>query len=480
MKNYLKNNYLYYFLAVFIILSLFILTKTTFAQNELEDRLSGRILLQVEDHGEAWYLNPKTLERSFLGRPDDAFRVMREEGLGISNTNLDRIPISLDHNVKKDSDGDGLSDAFENAIGTDPDTSDTDGDGYEDYTELENDYNPNGKNRLGLDKSYAQGQKGRIFLAVERNGEAWYIYPGDSKRYFLGRPDDAFQLMRSKGLGISNKSLNQIRTKAQNQNQNGQSENADDRGNGAQSQDRDQDQSNNDSQDESEENNDEVNSNSEIFKKINDSGFDMDILNCNEGKEFKYSTKQLLPFIAGYYNSENEVKILNKLEDDMCEIQIETWGSYEMPTDFNDQEIAEYITSNAFDLFETEDQLKFAITAKLSELEADERFNYLFTEDDGEAIIDKHAENYDPNQTFIDWFKIKLNSMMEDVGDTIDFDETDRFTNICSGEEENLLQYFIDQSNGNMSASCSMGSSETVCTYNDNVTCTQATQVVEN
>jgi len=38
----------------------------------MDEKLSGRILLQVEDEGQAWYVEPETGERAFLGRPQDA------------------------------------------------------------------------------------------------------------------------------------------------------------------------------------------------------------------------------------------------------------------------------------------------------------------------------------------------------------------------------------------------------------------------
>lgn len=49
---------------------------------------AGRILLQVENSGEAWYVNPSDLKRYYLGRPSDAIRIMRELSLGISRENL--------------------------------------------------------------------------------------------------------------------------------------------------------------------------------------------------------------------------------------------------------------------------------------------------------------------------------------------------------------------------------------------------------
>ena len=43
----------------------------------LEEKLSGKIVLQVEQNGEAWYINPNNYKRYFLGRPNDAFALMR-------------------------------------------------------------------------------------------------------------------------------------------------------------------------------------------------------------------------------------------------------------------------------------------------------------------------------------------------------------------------------------------------------------------
>jgi len=54
----------------------------------LTNRLSGRILLQIEEKGEAWYVEPTTKAKHFMGRPADAFSMMREFGLGISENNF--------------------------------------------------------------------------------------------------------------------------------------------------------------------------------------------------------------------------------------------------------------------------------------------------------------------------------------------------------------------------------------------------------
>jgi len=180
------------------------------ASNSLSNKLKGKILLQVEDRGQAWYVNPANQKRYYMGRPEEAFDLMRNLGVGISNENLEKIPVADSNLGGNDSDGDGLSDEAEDSVGTNKYKADSDDDGHNDRTEVLNGYNPNGSGREGIDSSFAKSQAGRIFLQVERNGEAWYVNPDDNKRYFLKRPSDAFNVMRSLGLGITNTNLDQI------------------------------------------------------------------------------------------------------------------------------------------------------------------------------------------------------------------------------------------------------------------------------
>lgn len=78
---------------------LLVLATQPIQAQSLAQTLSGKILLQVEENGEAWYVFPDTNERYFLGRPADAFRVMRDLGLGISTDNLISIPIAADSKI---------------------------------------------------------------------------------------------------------------------------------------------------------------------------------------------------------------------------------------------------------------------------------------------------------------------------------------------------------------------------------------------
>lgn len=132
----------------------------------LADDLSGRILIQTERNGEGWYVYPKTKQRYYLGRPTSAFAVMKQLGLGITDANLAKIPVA-------------------------------------------------GSSETG-DANLRKQLSGYILIQTERNGEGWYVYPKDQKRYALGRPTNAFNVMKQLGLGITNQNLAEI-TAAPNQ-----------------------------------------------------------------------------------------------------------------------------------------------------------------------------------------------------------------------------------------------------------------------
>jgi len=132
----------------------------------LYNRLKGKIILKVEEHGEAYYIHPTKQEMYYLGRPDDAFRIMREQGIGITNIDLVKIPPSIEDEL---------------------------------------DINK-------VDYIFTNKHKGKIFLQVEEHGEAYYVYPDNGLRYYLGRPADAFRIMRELGLGISNDNFSLLST----------------------------------------------------------------------------------------------------------------------------------------------------------------------------------------------------------------------------------------------------------------------------
>lgn len=119
---------------------------------DLTNRLRGKILLQVEDLGQAWYVNPVDGIRHYMKDGAKAYRIMRDLGIGITNTDLDKV-----------------------------------------------------MNDLTFSRKY----KGKIFLQVEDLGQAYYI-DFEGKAHFLKDGAAAYQIMRDLGLGITNNDLSKI------------------------------------------------------------------------------------------------------------------------------------------------------------------------------------------------------------------------------------------------------------------------------
>jgi len=180
------------------------------AGNSLAKRLAGRILLRVEGRGEAYYISPQNYKKYYLANGEKAYGIMRFLGIGITNENLAKIPVASDRLSGLDSDGDGLPDNLEIALGSDSFNKDSDGDGFNDYEEVLNGYNPIGSGKIKHDLNFAKKNAGKIFLQVENKGEAWYVNPVDNKRYYLADGDVAYNVMRYLSLGATNINIDSI------------------------------------------------------------------------------------------------------------------------------------------------------------------------------------------------------------------------------------------------------------------------------
>ncbi|MEI7620825.1 MAG: hypothetical protein WCJ57_04645 [Candidatus Falkowbacteria bacterium] len=178
---------------------------------DISGRLKGYIVLQTQSHGEAWYINPRDSKRYYLKDGAEAYKLMSRLGYGITNAGLNKVKTGfLSKVVYLDSDNDQLADKMEESFGTDINKADSDGDNYSDGAEVKSDYNPLGAGKLPIDLSFAGKQKGKILLQVEKQGQAWYVDPRDSKRYYMADGDSAYGVMRYLGLGITNEDLETI------------------------------------------------------------------------------------------------------------------------------------------------------------------------------------------------------------------------------------------------------------------------------
>jgi len=144
----------------------------------LTERLSGRILLQVEEHGEAWYINQDEGVRYYMKDGEVAYQMMREFGLGITNQDLAKIP--------------DMTSYWEETSEQTKDTSQ--------YSSTCN------TNEL------AGRLAGRILLQTEEHGEAYYVDPVSCNKTYMKDGDAAYTIMRYLGLGITNKDIRKIPT----------------------------------------------------------------------------------------------------------------------------------------------------------------------------------------------------------------------------------------------------------------------------
>lgn len=117
-------------------------------------RLLGRILLQVEEHGEAWYLNPTTKKRYYMKDGAAAYQMLRTFGVGVTSSDLQKVQRG---------------------------------------------------NKMLINKL-----KGQVLLQVQSHGEAYYIHPVTGTAYYMKDGDAAYLLMKKLGTGVTNTDLLQI------------------------------------------------------------------------------------------------------------------------------------------------------------------------------------------------------------------------------------------------------------------------------
>jgi uncharacterized protein YkwD len=130
--------------------------------------LKGYILLQVQEHGEAWYVDPLTFKRFYMKDGPTAYEMMRTFGLGITDSDLAGIPSVTDTTAM------------------------------------------NNSSSICSSNSLANRLKGKILLQVQQHGEAWYVYPKTCRRIYMKDGAAAYEIMRFLGLGITDVDLSKL------------------------------------------------------------------------------------------------------------------------------------------------------------------------------------------------------------------------------------------------------------------------------
>lgn len=200
-------------IAVFLVmLSLILCPAFIKAESySLMEIVTGRTLITVDNRGEAWYVFPGDIRRYYLGNGQTVMDTIKRVVVPVSNSDLEKIKIGIVQiNGFLDSDGDGLWDRLEQTLGTNYLSADSDGDGYADGDEIANNYNPLGPGKLPFDSNISKKYAGYILLQYQNHGEAWYVFPPDNKRYYLGNDDQAFLILTKLALGITQTNIQQV------------------------------------------------------------------------------------------------------------------------------------------------------------------------------------------------------------------------------------------------------------------------------
>jgi len=160
----------------------------------ISSRLSGRLLLAVEDKGRIHYVSPddqKRYEVTF----GNVMQLFQQLALGITNNDINKIlinPSSLDDD--KDSDADGYSDKSEAMYGYNP--------------EIASSAANRGNDKIQVDTNLSNRIIGKLLLQVEDRGRIWYV-DQSAKRWEVTF-GNVMNLFTSLALGINNADLGQI------------------------------------------------------------------------------------------------------------------------------------------------------------------------------------------------------------------------------------------------------------------------------
>ena len=181
------------------------------SDNSLVERLQGRFVMRSESRGQIYYLHPAKKQIYYLANAQDFLDLFREEGRGISNMLLNKIPIDFSQMNGDDTDGDGFPDLWEASFGTNSDIADTDEDGFPDLEELKLGFSPLAKDQpMEYSQEITKSVSGFLLLQVENKGQAWYVIPGINRRILFPDLDNSLSVLQDLALGISEENYQKL------------------------------------------------------------------------------------------------------------------------------------------------------------------------------------------------------------------------------------------------------------------------------
>jgi endonuclease YncB( thermonuclease family) len=132
--------------AALVLAGFLFLPGTTLAAEDAAKPYLGKVLIDVSSKGEAWYVNPQTYMRVYLGRPDEALERFTARAIHVTFANISRL-------------------------------SETGG--------------------ADSEASYAGQVAGYVLSPSDLPGAAWYVDPSTGTRKRLATAADAWEIMRT-------------------------------------------------------------------------------------------------------------------------------------------------------------------------------------------------------------------------------------------------------------------------------------------
>jgi hypothetical protein len=122
--------------------------------NELVEKFKGKILLQVEERGELWYLNPDDKKRYYLGKSNDAFRLAQKFSMEIDSEEL------VQYNY--------------------------------------------------FDKEFPENLLGRFLIDKGSKFDMYYVDPDTKEAYLFNLPENILEVLKKQAVGMINEKIRQI------------------------------------------------------------------------------------------------------------------------------------------------------------------------------------------------------------------------------------------------------------------------------